>query len=407
MVGIQVIVKKMSHLPGHGTTWNILNIMSTKSLSLRLSFYYLALFLIVGTFVPYLPLWMGGRGLSSEQIGLVLAVALWAKIPVGLSMTGEIDYSGKRKRSLVMIALVSLGGMIAMDYANSFVAILLVWLLVGTLLTTAMPIADSLSLLAANRSGVRYGKVRRWGSISFIVASVAGGWYLQGRASDDVLWLMVGGTVLLVIATMLMPDLRTEPRGRNRPAILDVLKSPNFLLFVATAALLQSSHAGLYGFASRHWIDAGLDENTVGLLWAEGVIAEVIIFSAGGFLVAKLGPARMLMLAGLAGLVRWGVLSQTTELPVLIAIQALHGLTFSGTHIAAFAFIMQNVPEEQSASAQGLFDSLAMGLFFGLSMAAAGWVYERATSDAFLLMTALSLAGGLGATLLYWRTRKN
>ena len=180
MVGFQVIVKKMSHLPGDRNTWNI---MSTKSLSLRLSFYYLALFLIVGTFVPYLPLWMGGRGLSSEQIGLVLAVALWAKIPVGLSMTGEIDYSGKRKRSLLLIALVSLGGMIIMDYANSFVAILLVWLLVGTLLTTAMPIADSLSLLAANRSGVRYGKVRRWGSISFIIASVAGGWYLQGRAS--------------------------------------------------------------------------------------------------------------------------------------------------------------------------------------------------------------------------------
>ena len=145
----------------------------------------------------------------------------------------------------------------------------------------------------------------------------------------------------------------------------------------------------------------------MGLLWAEGVIAEVIIFSAGGFLVAKFGPARLLMLAGLAGMVRWGVLSQTTELPVLIAIQALHGLTFSGTHIAAFAFIMQNVQEEQSASAQGLFDSLAMGLFFGLSMAAAGWVYERATSDAFLLMTTLSLAGGLGATLLYWRTRNN
>jgi MFS transporter, PPP family, 3-phenylpropionic acid transporter len=379
--------------------------MSTKSLSLRLSFYYLALFLIVGVFVPYLPLWMGGRGLSNEQIGLVLAAALWAKIPVGLFMTGEVDQSGKRRRSLILIALVTLGGLVAMDFADSFLTILLVWLVVGTLLTTAIPIADSLSLLASNRNGVRYGKVRRWGSISFIIASVAGGWYLEGRASDEVLWLMIAGAILLIVATLLMPDMRTEPRGRKRPALLDVLKSPNFALFVITAALLQSSHAGLYGFASRHWKDAGIDENVIGLLWAEGVVAEVIIFTAGGFLVTKLGPARLLMLAGLAGLLRWGVLSQTTELPMLIAIQALHGLTFSGTHIAAFAFVMQNVPEEQSASAQGLFDSLAMGLFFGISMAAAGWIYERATSDAFLLMTALSLAGGLGATLLYFRTR--
>ncbi|MBT3786807.1 MAG: MFS transporter [Alphaproteobacteria bacterium] len=380
--------------------------MSKKSLSLRLSLYYLALFLIVGTFVPYLPIWMGGRGLSNEQIGLVLAVALWAKIPVGLFMTGETDQSGKRRRSLILIALISLVAFIAMDYANSFVSILLVWLVVGTLLTTAMPIADSLSILASNRHGVRYGIIRRWGSIAFIIASVAGGWYLKGRASDEVLFLLIGGAVILVGATFLMPDLRTEPRGRKRPALLDVLKSPNFLIFVITAALLQSSHAGLYGFASRHWIDAGIDENTVGLLWAEGVVAEVIIFSAGGFLVAKLGPARMLMLAGLAGLVRWGILSLSTDLNVLIAIQALHGLTFSCTHIAAFAFVMQNIPEEQSGSAQGLFDSLAMGLFFGLSMAAAGWIYERATSDAFVLMMVLSLAGFVGATWLYMRTRQ-
>jgi MFS transporter, PPP family, 3-phenylpropionic acid transporter len=379
--------------------------MPLKTASLRLSFYYLALFLIVGTFVPFLPLWMSGRGLSSEQIGLVLAVALWAKIPVGLTMTGETDHSGKRWRSLMLIAVISLAGLIAMNFATGFLAIMLVWLLVGTLLTTAMPIADSLSLLASNRGNVRYGKVRRWGSIAFVIASVAGGWYLRGRDTDEVMWLMIAGAVILIVATWFLPDLRTEPRTRKRPALLDVMKSPNFLLFVIAAALLQSSHAGLYGFASRHWVDAGISESMVGLLWAEGVVAEIIVFSAGGFLVARLGPARLLMIAGLAGMVRWGVLAETTDLTWLIIIQALHGLTFSATHIAAFAFVMQNVPEEQSASAQGLFDSLAMGLFFGLSMAVAGLVYEQATSQAFLLMTGLSLAGGIGATLLWLRTR--
>jgi MFS transporter, PPP family, 3-phenylpropionic acid transporter len=382
-------------------------LMTTKTISFRLAFYYLALFLIVGTFVPYLPLWMGGRGLSAEQIGLVLAVALWAKIPVGLSIASAVDHTGQRKRFLIWIGLISLAGLVAMEFAHSYWPILLAWFVVGTLLTTAMPVVDTLSLLASNRSGVRYGKVRRWGSIAFILASVLGGWYLRGRASDEVLWLMIGGGVLLLVATWLLPDMRTEPSQRKRPALFDVLKSPNFLLFVITAALLQSSHAGLYGFASRHWIDAGISESTVGLLWAEGVVAEILVFSAGGFLVAKLGPARILLLAGLAGLVRWSILSLSTDPVVLIAIQALHGLTFSGTHLAAFAFILQNVREDQSASAQGLFDSLAMGLFFGLSMAAAGWVYERATTDAFLLMTGLSLAGAVGATVLYLRTRRS
>ena len=387
--------------------------MAKQSISWRLSFYYLALFLIVGIFVPYLPLWMSGRGLSNEQIGLVLAAALWAKIPVGLMMAGEVDQSGKRWRALIFIAVITLAALIVMEYADSFLTVLLIWMVIGTLLTTAMPIADSLSMLAANRSGINYGQVRRWGSISFVLASFLGGLYLEGRASDQVLWLMMGGAVLLVVATWTLPDLRTNPRQSSRSVFLDVLrgflkvlKTRNFLLFVITAGILQSSHAGLYGFSARHWTDSGLSSTIVGMLWAEGVVAEVIVFSVSGFLLAKLGPARLLMLAGAAGLVRWGVISQTTELPILIAVQTLHGLTFSGTHIAAFGFIQKNVSENQSGSAQGLYDSLAMGLFFGLSMAAAGWIYERATSDVWLMMAALSLVGGLGAILLYFRTKE-
>ena len=388
------------------TDFSVRNSMPFQNLSVKVSFYYLSLFLIVGIFVPFIPVWMAGRGLNDEQIGYVLAAALWAKLLVGPLMTGEIDQSGKRWRILMLIGFVSLAGLVAMEFATGFWMILLVWLVVGTLLTTAMPIADSLSLLAANRHGLNYGKVRRWGSIGFIVASVAGGWYLKDRSSEHILWLMIAGAVLLIVASWLLPDLKTPPAEKKRPALLEVLASPNFLLFVFSASLLQSSHAGLYGFASRHWSDAGVDEEIIGLLWAEGVVAEVLVFSLGAFLIKRLGPARLMMLAGAAGLVRWGVLSSTTDLTWLIAIQALHGLTFSGTHIAVFAFIQQNVPEEQSASAQGLFDSLAMGLFFGLSMAVAGWVYERATSDAFLMMTALSLSGGIGATLLFLRTRK-
>jgi len=155
--------------------------MSRKNQAFRLALYYWALFLIVGIFVPFLPVWMDGRGLSQEQIGLVLAAALWAKIPVGLGLAGIADQTGHRRLILIWIGLGVLAGLTLMIFLQGFWGILIGWIIVGSLLTTAMPVADSLSLLSANRVGINYGTVRRWGSISFIVASIAGGWYLADR----------------------------------------------------------------------------------------------------------------------------------------------------------------------------------------------------------------------------------
>jgi len=380
--------------------------LSRKSQSFRLALYYWALFLIVGIFVPFLPVWMGGRGLTHQEIGLILAAALWAKIPVGLGLAGIADQTGHRRAVLVWIGIGVLAGLALMIFLQGFWAILIGWVIVGSLVTTAMPVADSLSLLSANRVGINYGTVRRWGSISFIVASIVGGWYLNGRDSENVLILMIAGTVFLLVSTWSLPDLRVVARKQRRPAFLDALRAKDFALFAVTAALLQSSHAALYGFASLHWQNAGHSKSTIGWLWAEGVMAEIALFTVSGFLITRLGARKMLLLAAVAGLIRWTAMGMTTDLYWLIGLQLLHAFTFSVTHVAAFAFILRNVPEDLSASAQGVYDSLAMGLVFGLSMAAAGQVFAAAGPDAFLLMTAFSTAGGIGALMLVLRKPK-
>lgn len=375
--------------------------MSRRGHAIRLSFYYLCLFWIVGIYVPFLPVWLDGRGLSPEQIGLVLAGALWAKIPFGLGLTGLADHSGDRRRLLIAIALCVAVGLLVFEFLSGFWALFLGWLVVGALLTTAIPLADSLSLLSAARTGIDYGRVRLWGSISFILAATAGGWYLHGRDGEAVLTLLIAGAAALIVASVILPGLRVAARQRRRPAVLELIRSPSFCLFVATAALLQASHAALYAFASLHWRNAGLGEGVIGLLWAEGVIAEILLFSVAGALIRRLGVTRLLLLAATAGMIRWTTLGLTVSVFWLALAQLLHALTFSATLVAAVSYIQQSVPEDQSASAQGLYDALAMGLFFGIAMAAAGRVYSATPEAAFFLMAALSAAGGVGALLLH------
>src|SRR3546814_10848843 len=99
----------------------------------------------------------------------------------------------------------------------------------------------------------------------------------------------------------------------------------------------------------------------IGLLWAEGVIAEVLLFACGAKVVQRLGPARMLLLGALAGVVRWTLLAASTDLAVLFAAQALHAFTFGAAHLGAIAFIARAAPAGLSATAQTLYTTLAMG----------------------------------------------
>ncbi len=371
----------------------------------RLAVNVFATFLIIGAYVPFLPLWLEGRGISKEEIGLIFAVALWVKIPVGLLVTTVADQTGDRKKTLMTISVITLVGFCAFPFLQGFWQLLLAWAVVGTLLTTLIPLADSLAVTAMKQTPMDYGRVRLWGSVAFILVSIVGGYYLEGKSSEAVVHILVLGSVLMAISACTVPDLREAPRLHQKPAFYELLKEPPFVVFVLTAAILQASHAALYGFATLHWLEAGLDKTVIGFLWAEGVIAEIVLLTFATRLLRRAGVPGLLLMAGLAGILRWTVLGSTTFLPALVIAQALHAFTFAGTLIAAIGYISQHVPKDQSATAQGLYDGLAMGFLFGVAMAVSGWAFADYGPSVFYVMVGFSACGCFGALVLKTMTR--
>ena len=357
--------------------------------------------MVIGIYVPFLPAWFEGRGLSPGQVAMILAVAMWAQFPVGLMVASLSEKSGHRKGVIVLISAMVFIGLMAFQVFEGYVALLLGWLMIGTLLTSSIPLIDSMATLPVNVSRFEYGQVRRWGSVGFIVASTLGGIYLHGRHTESILTLLTIAAALMLMAAILLPNQRSLPRQSHRSATMDLLANKRFVILLITAAMLQSSHAGLYGFATIHWLDAEISERTVGLLWAEGVLAEVLFFSQGRRILKWFPIHRILLIAAIAGLVRWSVLGMTTNLAFLIMVQTLHALTFAGTHLATVSYISKNIDSSHSATAQGLYSGLAMGLVFGLAMILAGKAYMTHEGYVFLVMLIFSVLGGVGAMSLW------
>jgi PPP family 3-phenylpropionic acid transporter len=363
------------------------------SLAVRLSLFYAALFGVVGVFLPFWPVWLESRGITAAEIGILLAAGQWVKVISNPAVAQWVDRRGSRRDVLRALTGISCLVFALFAVAHGFWPLLLFSLLASSLHSPVIPLSDNLTLLAIRGTGVDYARVRAWGSIAFIATATGGGWLLAGQPPDVILWLLLAGIAGIAATTWLLPDPRTPPSDRRTPKLRPLLRDTTFRLFLLVGSLIAASHAAYYGFASLHWLANGLDADTVGLLWAEGVLAEIVLFAVAGRLFRNVDPGPLFALACACGVLRWGCLGLTTALPVLVAAQALHAFTFGAAHLAAMRFIADRLPPELSASGQSLYAAVIGGIAMGLTMPLSGLLYDAAAGGAFLVMATMA---GLG-----------
>ena len=140
------------------------------------------------------------------------------------------------------------------------------------------------------------------------------------------------------------------------------------------------------------------------MLWAEGVVAEIVLFWYSARLVARLGPLGLMALGGIAAVLRWSLMGIVPGLAAAAVLQLLHALTFGASHLGAMYFMARSVPPGAAASAQSLYAAVSAGLGSGLVMLVAGALYGAYGGQAYLFMAVLS-AAGLGGVVALARRR--
>ena len=285
--------------------------------------------------------------------------------------------------------------------ADGFWQIAAVGLLYGIFWTPLMALGDSITVTAARNHGFQFGRVRMWGSIAFIAASFGGGLILHGRGHDWVLWMIIGAMALQAISNFFLPDEPVAPAPREGGSPLRrLLRDPLFILFMATASCVQFSHTVLYAFGTLHWRAMGISDTAIGLLWAEGVVAEIILFYVGARLLRRVHPLSLFTLGLMAAVVRWGGTAFATEVWQLAILQALHGLSFGGTYLGATLFVARGVAPHAAASAQSLYTAVSAGFALAMGFNVSGPLYAAFGQYAFLVMMVVAAMGVVGAIVL-------
>ena len=206
---------------------------------IRLALMYGALFLLFGVQMPYLPVWLDWKGLSASEISVIMAVPMIIRIAfmplVGFWADARGDGVGVA-RLLAAGALVFTVGLVT-GVSDLWLVVAVACMMI--LAPSLIPLTDTLAMAAVRKGEADYGRVRLWGSLTFIVANLGAGMVIDRAGAGSIAWMLVVGSVATVVALHFVPrrDL-SQPdaagTGRRRGARLAGIKAllgqPTFLL---------------------------------------------------------------------------------------------------------------------------------------------------------------------------------
>lgn len=367
-------------------------------MGLPLALLYAAIFAFLGLNTPFWPVWLARHGMDAPAIGLIVGASAIVKI-VAQPALGLVADTQDRRQTLIWIALAGAALFSAYAGAESLALLLGITLAAWVFIGPLVPFTDALTLSAP----VNYGRIRLFGSLAFIGGNYAGGALLDHVGVESILWAQVAALVCAAAAAASLPRRTTTPAAPPRRAAQSFARlasAPLTWVFVLSAALTNASHGLLYSLASVHWGKLGYSGTTIGIFWAIGVGAEVLLFFLAGGRVSERNARLLLVLGGAGAVIRWTAMAFNPGLAATVLLQLLHGLTYGAMHLGAMFVIRLAVRREIASAAQGGYTAIVDGLVIGLAQYASGPLYAAYAGEAYFAMAALG-AGGLAFSLLF------
>lgn len=366
----------------------------------------------IGFFNPYLPLWLQDLGYG------LLAISVMTSLPSATRLFAPYvwgwlsDHTGRRVGLLRWCAVAALLCSVALWQSWGVTGLFVVLLLMFFHTSGMMPLSEALLAHAVSHEGCldarRYGRVRLWGSLGFLLTVVVAGWWFERHGLATFPWWTSLTLLAVVLSAWAMPNHREPPQAAHEQVrVWPVLRQPVVLGLFLSAFFHVLAHVCIYVFFSLYLDGLGYSKAVIGLLWAAGVAAEVVWFFTQGRWLPKLGLTQWLLLAsGLAVLRLTGLAAGAHWLWLLFAVQMIHAVSFAAHHSVCVSLLMLHFPGRLHARGQALYSVICYGVSGVLGGVLGGMI------STVWGLAAVFWAGALCATVasavsgwLWWRQR--
>jgi PPP family 3-phenylpropionic acid transporter len=348
----------------------------------NLSAFYFSYFAAVGVYIIFLPKVLIDIGYSAYDIGIILALAPLMRFATPFLFLKHIKLTQNLFRSILIVAILSSSSFyITID---NFYTFMINNAVLGICLSILLPYIETISLQTIGSQ--RYGKVRLFGSIGFMLIALVLAKFLT--VPKIALHYYLFATILTVFFSFRL--LKYDQTDHNLPIKnekqFSILKYWPFWL---SLFLMQISFGGFYNFFTIYETSKGISLETTSYLWSFGVICEILmLYFQASFL--KYNLLSIIKISIFLTIIRWLLLFLfPTVLYITYFTQSIHAFSFGLYHSAVIIYLY-NLYDNKQLAQQFMF-GIAYGLGGFLGSLIAGAVYGDYLFLVSAMITTLSL----------------
>ncbi|MFG0450044.1 MFS transporter [Shewanella sp. YQ_9] len=326
-----------------------------------LSACYFFFFGILGVMVPYLGVFFDNRGFDAAEIGFLLAILMATRIVAPNVWALVADRTGMRSELIKLGAFAAALTYLSFFYHGGFLYLALSLALYTFFWNAILAQLEVITLETLGAEANKYGLIRSFGSVGYIVLVVGTGWAIKEFGPEVLLYVGLSLFLGLLGSALPLPSNRASAgAGQDKPALK--LGRP-LLWFLLSAMLLQASAGPFYGFFVLYLKQVGYTEASAGIFVALGAMAEIFMFMIAPRLLGRYGVKTLLLVSiGMTAL-RWLLVAFGAESMLLLGLsQLLHAFTFGLTHAASIQFVHRNFDISHRSKGQALYASLSFGV---------------------------------------------
>ena len=343
----------------------------------RLSGFYFFYFASLGVLIPYWSLYLKSLGYNSLAIGGLVAILPATKLIAPYIWGWLADHT---RRSMFIIRLASV--LALLSFSLVFVSQQLGWLifvmsLFSFFLNATLPQFEAMTLNHLGNDSHRYSVIRLWGSLGFIVIAVLIGDLLQSYQADIIPLVVLFTFAVISFTSFIVPEKLNTPHAEHSP-IWHVVKQPQVLAFLLVCFLMLCSHGPYYTFYTIYLQELGYSSHMIGVLWAVGVLAEVIIFLLMHRLLPVFGARKLLIFTLLLTTVRWLIIGFfADDLSMLFIAQLIHAFSFGVFHSVGISLVHDYFTGSHQGRGQALYSSVSFGAGVAVGSLVSGLLWDQ------------------------------
>jgi MFS transporter, PPP family, 3-phenylpropionic acid transporter len=350
-----------------------------------LSGFYFFYFALVAVHVIFLPKVLNLIGYSFIDLSIIMAASPLIRF---LSPFLFVKYIKLNSTVYIFALILTIISTIMVYFViDSFWLLLIVALFLGFGVSLVLPFVEVIALEYIPHD--RYGKVRLFGSIGFIIVSLVLVEYLDDPY-NSIHFLVLTASFIAVFGLWVLSFVDHGVK-ESKPASMEGLSAffKDKYLWISLF-LMQLAFMPFYSFFFIHETAHGLSSQMTIYLWSFGVICEIFMFNFQGPLLEQFTLINLLIFSTFITVLRWLILFMFPENTTLLAIsQALHAFSFGLYHSVAIRYLYTLY--ENKALAQQFFMGIAYGLGGLLGTIASGIWYDQSPETLYLFAAATTL----------------